>query len=331
MPTLLRHSSDREPGISREKKGQNGSSYTYRHANGKVVKHPKTLERINLLGLPPAYRDVWICADEHGHLQATGIDERGRKQYRYHEAWSAFRAQKKFDHLVDFAKALPALRRRVRQDLKRETPDKTFVSAALIRLIDRTSIRVGNQYYAKENGSYGATTLRRKHVKLSDDRLSLDFTAKGGKRVRCTTSDKTLNHILHRIDELPGQRLFQYLSETDDLCSLDSSDVNDYLRDGFSAKTFRTWRGTVTAFKTAAKADKPTIKTLSEAAASALHNTPTICRNSYIHPQVIELARMNPEEKALKMEAVSDAQIRGLRKAEARCLAYLEKTAAVSR
>lgn len=318
---MLRHSADSEAGISRRKRGK---GFSYHSSSGETVKDEKTLERIKLLGLPPAYKNVWICADEYGHIQATGRDDRGRKQYRYHTAWSDFRAQKKFDRLADFAEALPALRRRLVRDLKQTEPSKSFVCAALTRLIDRTSMRIGNAHYAEENGSFGATTLKRKHVKFLNDRLSFDYRAKGGKRVRCTTSDKTLNKTLNMIDELPGQRLFQYIGETGDIYPLDSSDVNAYIGENFSAKTFRTWRGTVAAFEVGLSPEPMTIKALSEAAAETLYNTPAICRNSYIHPAVIGLADKTVVEKETLIKSLDTESVRGLRKSEAQCLAFLK-------
>ena len=322
LPQVLRYSSDKEPGLSRRKCGK---GFTYITVSGDTVSDEATLERIKLLGLPPAYKDVWICADAQGHLQATGRDERGRKQYRYHTRWSDFRAQKKFDRLIDFADALPSLRRRIVRDLKQTRPTKSFVCAALTRLIDRTSMRVGNVHYAEENGSYGATTLKRKHIKFSEDRLSFDYRAKGGKRVRCTTSDKTLNKTLGLIDELPGQRVFQYIGETGDIHPLDSSDVNAYIGENFSAKTFRTWRGSVSAFEVGFQKTPVTIKAMSEAAAATLYNTPTICRNSYIHPAIIDLADMPPKEKERLLKKLKGDTQRGLRKSEAQCLAYLRQ------
>ncbi|WP_416876993.1 DNA topoisomerase IB [Litorimonas sp.] len=320
-PNLMRYSEDSEPGISRHKRGQ---SFYYKLPDGKTLKAKETLTRIKSLGLPPAYEDVWICLDEFGHLQATGRDAKGRKQYLYHEDWAQFRATQKFDKLIDFGNYLPSLRRRVRRDLRDNTASKKCVSAALTRLIDKTSMRIGTQAYADENGSYGATTLRHKHVRYDDGSLVFNFKAKGGKDVKLTMNDKNLHNTLEEIDSLPGQRLFQYLSDTGDICALDSSDVNQYIGDEFSAKTFRTWRGTVAAFKVAVRNDAPTIKAMSEAAAEELHNTPAICRTSYIHPNVIDLATEEAGNRAKLIEKVSGMTKRGLRKYEAQCLAFLE-------
>ena len=184
-------------------------------------------------------------------------------------------------------------------------------------------MRIGNQSYADENGSYGATTLRRKHISYEEDELIFNFKGKGGKEVSFRMNDKILHQTLEKIDNLPGHRLFQYLSASGDICALDSSDVNQYIGEEFSAKTFRTWRGTVAAFKAAARTDNLTIKTMSEAAAKELHNTPAICRRSYIHPKVIDLATTENEIKTKKIDEGKDSSKRGLRKYEAQCLNFL--------
>lgn len=321
VPKLMRYSEDSEPGISRHKRGK---TFYYKLPDGKRLEAEETLTRIKSLRLPPAYEDVWICVDEFGHLQATGRDVKGRKQYRYHDKWAEYRATQKFDKLVEFGEYLPSLRRRVRRDLRENSPSKRYASAALTRLIDKTSMRIGNQTYAEENGSFGATTLRQKHLKYDGNSLIFDFNAKGGKKVNFVTNDEILHKTLEQIDTLPGQRLFQYISENGEVCALDSSDVNRYIGEVFSAKTFRTWRGTVTAFKVAARTESPTIKAMCEAAAAELHNTPTICRSSYIHPKVIDLSTTSPDKKASIMRELSSASKRGLRKYEAQCLLFLK-------
>ena len=321
VPKMMRYSDDSEPGISRHKRGK---GFYYKLPDGSPLEAEDNLLRVKSLGLPPAYKDVWICADEFGHLQATGRDVKGRKQYRYHDKWAEFRAVQKFEKLIDFGDYLPSLRRRVRRDLRENTPSKKFASAALTRLIDKTSMRIGNQSYADENGSYGATTLKHKHVKYENGVLVFRFKAKGGKDVSHTMNDKILHNTLEEIDSLPGQRLFQYLSENGDICALDSSDVNQYIGDAFSAKTFRTWRGTVAAFRVASRMETPTIKSMCEAAADELHNTPAICRSSYVHPKVIDLASAETNVRAEVIKKVSGASKRGLRKYEAQCLSFLK-------
>lgn len=322
IPKILRRSHDAEPGISRIKRGK---GWSYHQPNGKLIKDSECLERIQTLGIPPAYEHVWICIDPHGHLQATGLDQSGRKQYRYHADWSAFRARKKYDCLIGFGHHLPALRRKIRRDLKQEADSKRFVCAALIRLMDKTAIRIGSPQYTKANGSFGATTLRRKHFKHSEGRLSLDYKAKGGKRIRRTLSDKTLARVLEKIDELPGYVLFQYRSVNGEICRLDSSDVNDYIGEDFSAKTFRTWQGSVSAYKAFCQSETPTIKSLSEAAAETLFNTATICRKSYIHPKIIDLVALSRDNQKRIKNQYRGSQSRGLRKYEAQCLAFINE------
>ena len=311
LPSILRHSSPDEPGISRRRRGR---GFSYHLPDGALLKSERELSRIKALGLPPAYSDVWICRDGHGHLQAVGTDDRGRRQYRYHADWSAFRAQQKFDRLEAFGRALPRLRDRVEHDLRRNTPDRDQVCAALIRLIDQAALRIGSQQYADTNKTFGATTLRSRHLTLDGHTLRLAFRAKGGKRVRKQVSDRRLARVLERIDDLPGHPLFTYVAEDDAVRQLGSDEVNAYIADSmgepdgpgrFTAKTFRTWHGSVAALDYAVEADEPlTIKAMSEAAAARLHNTPSIARSSYIHPAVIELAEMEPEPCAAALGAL---------------------------
>lgn len=319
MPKLLRYSSDAEPGYARRVQG---SGFSFFDDKGSRVTKETVLSRINGLGLPPAYTDVWICKDEFGHLQATGRDEKGRKQYRYHSDWRIFRDQQKFEGLPDFAEALPRIRAKVARDLKRDTPDRIFVSAALVRLIDKGALRIGNRGY--EGDSFGASTLRTRHFKITDNGFQLDYRAKGGKRVRKSIRDSSLAKTLEEIDDLPGRHLFQYVGDGGEICRLDSADVNAYLPDAFTAKTFRTWHGTVAAFK-AAQDENPTIKSLSEAAAARLHNTPAICRSSYIHPNVIALAEVSEAERQMRLQSLSPPATRGLVAAERSCLALISR------
>ena len=322
LPRILRFSSDTEPGITRRVRGK---GFSYHDEAGKRLSCEKALARIQSLGIPPAWRDVWICASAHGHLQATGRDARDRKQYRYHPEWRAHRDALKFANLVEFGNALPALRARVARDLSREKTDKRFASAALVRLLDRASLRIGNPEYTRDNGSFGATTLRSKHMKLTDEGLKLTFTAKGGKRVRKQVNDRTLNRVLQAIDDLPGRRLFSYIDASGGIRDLDSADINAYLGDeqDFTAKTFRTWRGTVEAFTEACESEDPTLKSLSERAARALHNTPAICRSSYIHPKVVKLAEMDGRPRAKAIGKVEGERRDGLRAREAELLAFI--------
>ncbi|WP_371395332.1 DNA topoisomerase IB [Fretibacter rubidus] len=311
MPESLRYSRDNENGIIRIK---NKAGFSYLHHDKTLIENPQTLERIGALGLPPAYRDVWICKDDSGHLQATGLDEKGRKQYRYHADWTDFRARQKFRQIVAFGTALPSIRRRITRDLRGDDANKNFVCAALLRLIDRAALRAGHASY----NATGATTLKRRHISLASHGLRLDFTAKGGKRVRKTIKDRTLAKVLQEIDDLPGRDLFQYIGVDGEVYNLDSGDANAYLRDDFTLKTFRTWHGSVAAFGHALNDSKPTIKAMSEAAAERLHNTPAICRSSYIHPDIIDLS------KGHDTKSYKDQKTPGLRKTERLMLAYLQ-------
>ena len=322
MPQMLTCSSDSEPGIVRRVRGK---GFSFHDAEGHKVGDAKTLDRIQALAIPPAWRDVWICAHDHGHIQATGYDERDRKQYRYHDKWREHRDALKFASLSEFGDSLPALRQRVRRDLGRNRPDKDFVCAALVRLLDKAALRVGTDAYARANKTYGATTLRMKHVCLRGGDIKLDFHAKGGKRVRKQINDRTLHRAMERIGDLKGYELFHYISDDGRRCGIDSGDVNAYLSetlDGdFSAKTFRTWHGTLAAFEEALDADDLTIKAMCERASGVLHNTPAICRSSYIHPAVIKLA--DDESRGERLSATEKARRSGLRVAEARLLAFL--------
>jgi len=325
LPSFLTHSSDKEPGIARRVRGK---GFSYHAHDGTKVDCDATLERIGTLGIPPAWREVWICTKEHGHLQATGLDERERKQYRYHPDWRVWRDRLKYAALPDFGRELPSLRARVSRDLGREQPDKAFVCAALVRLIDRASLRMGSPDYTDDNGSYGATTLLAKHVRMTDKGVKLNFVAKGGKRVRKQISDRKLHQVLQAIDDLPGREMFTWLDDDGEARRVDSADVNAYLSEAldgdYTAKSFRTWRGSVEAFAEAcATEDVLSVKAMSERAAIALHNTPAICRSSYIHPDIIALAEMEPKARIARLAKVEGERVRGLRVAEAELLAFL--------
>ena len=291
LPDLIYYPDDR-PGITRRKAGK---GWSYRAPDGTTIDDEAERERLNALAVPPAYVDVWISPKARGHLQATGYDERTRKQYRYHPNWSEWRSLRKYEELPGFGEALPALRRRIARSLGGEAGERDFAIAAVLRLIDSTSIRIGSEAYRAENGTEGATTLRSRNLKLTKGKVRLDFMAKGGKRVRRQLSDRTLMRALHDLSDLPGAPVFEWI-EDGERHAVHADHVNDWLReatglDHATAKTFRTWNGSVAALDAAMKAGEGvTIKAMAEAAAEVLHNTPTIARNSYIHPQVIDLA-----------------------------------------
>jgi DNA topoisomerase IB len=290
---------DELPGIARRRRGK---GFSYHDADGTPVRDIETLARIRALAIPPAYADVWICADPRGHLQATGRDARRRKQYRYHADWRALRDAGKFTRLLAFGAALPRIRRRVRTDLARPGLPREKVLALLVRLLDETLIRVGNDRYARDNRSFGLTTLRSRHVRAERGRLRFAFRGKSGQERDIALDDRRLARIVRRLQQLPGQRLFQYLDDDGTRQPVDSGMVNDYLREAsggeFTAKDFRTWGGTVRAIEVMAAVPLPntggeralagTIAAGVKDVAATLGNTPAVCRASYIHPAVFE-------------------------------------------
>lgn len=319
--------SDSEPGIRRHRTGR---SFCYRLPDGSLVRDAAVKARIAALGLPPAYENVWICIDENGHLQATGYDSRGRKQYRYHRDWSALKSGDKFAQLIAFGRALPRLRRAVRRDLDGPAGAAETMLAAIVVLLDEAQLRVGNRVYAQENRTFGATTLLKRHVSLSDGRIELRFVAKGGRRVRRSLRHPRLQRLLEQCADLPGRQLFVWKDEADLVHPIDSGRLNAYLADisglPVSAKTFRTWAGSLAAFALARQAieagERPTVRAMAAHAAETLHNTPAICRSSYIHPDILALAR-EPEtiRPALRRPPPPKP---GLRQEEARLLRFLE-------
>jgi DNA topoisomerase-1 len=325
----LSYVSDADPGIRRLRKGR---GFCYRLPNGKLLSDPAEKRRIASLGLPPAYEDVWICLDPRGHLQATGYDARGRKQYRYHAEWQSLRSELKFDQLVHFGEALPRIRRRIGRDLALEFDNPETVLAAIVALMDKAHLRVGNRAYAKENRTYGATTLLKRHMDLSDDTVMLRYVAKGGKRVSHTIRHPRLQRILEEIADLPGRQLFSWPDENGVPHPVDSGRLNAYLTEiaGFpvSAKTFRTWAGGLAGFNAVWQAvkegEKPRVKLICQAASERLHNTPAVCRTSYIHPAILSLVEdISPLEKIFS-EATEVSGPRGLRADERRLLAFLK-------
>lgn len=293
----LRYVTDSAPGISREAKGED---VHYLDAHGHAVKDTPTLARIKSLVIPPAWTGVWICARANGHLQATGRDARGRKQYRYHPDWRKTRDGDKFTRTINFGRALPRIRRRVARDLKRNGLGREKVLAAMVRLLETTLIRIGNEEYLKQNNSVGLSTMRNKHVTIKGGVMHFQFRGKSGKHHEIDLDDPRLARTVRKIQELPGQDLFQYLDADGNRQKITSTDVNDYLHeiggDEFSAKDFRTWAGTVLAaialreferFDSHAQAKRNLVAAI-ESVSKRLGNTPAICRKCYIHPVVME-------------------------------------------
>jgi DNA topoisomerase-1 len=292
----LRYVSDRSHGIRRER---SGDGFDYISANGAKIIDEDELMRIRKLAIPPAYQDVWICPYPNGHIQATGRDARGRKQYRYHPRWRAVRDEGKYGKMLIFGTVLPAIRAQVERDLSKRGLPREKVLAAIVRLLEGTLIRVGNEEYAKTNNSFGLTTLRNRHVRVDGgSRIRFDFRGKSGTEHHINLHDRKLAAIVQRCQELPGQELFQYLDDHGQPHTVGSDDVNEYLRDitgeEITAKDFRTWAATnlaalalqrLEAFDSGAKAKKNVVQAV-EAVAKMLGNTPAICRKCYIHPAI---------------------------------------------
>jgi len=293
----LRYVSDEQPGYTRKGKGK---SFQYFDTAGKLIRDETRLLRIRRLAIPPAYRQIWICPLSNGHIQATGRDDRGRKQYRYHERWRSIRDENKYDRILVFAAALPKIRRRLEADLKLPALKREKVFATVVQLLQSTFIRVGNEEYARQNKSVGLTTMKDHHVQVRGMKLRFRFRGKSGIQHEVDISDRRIAKIVRKLQDLPGQQLFQYLDDDGKLCEVTSQDVNDYLREitgeDFTAKDFRTWAGTVlTAMALNAQGEfeskkeaAMSVKNAIAAAAKLLGNTPTICRKCYVHPVVLE-------------------------------------------
>jgi DNA topoisomerase I len=331
----LRYVSDRSPGIRRER---SAGGFDYFGADGAKITNEEELTRIRKLAIPPAYQNVWICPFPNGHLQATGRDTRGRKQYRYHPRWRAVRDEGKYGKMLIFGKVLPAIRAQVERDLSKRGLPREKVLAAIVRLLEGTLIRVGNEEYAKTNNSFGLTTLRNRHVRVEgDSRIRFDFRGKSGTEHHIDLRDRKLATIVRRCQELPGQELFRYLDEEGQSHTVGSDDVNDYLHDitgeEITAKDFRTWAATNIAalalqglevFDSQAKAKKNVLQAV-EAVAKMLGNTPAICRKCYIHPAIFDGYLDGTLLKTLKQR--SDEKLadpgHGLRAEEAAVVGFL--------
>jgi DNA topoisomerase I len=302
-PALLCYIDDGLPGITRRalKRG-----WAWFDPKGRRITDRDEIDRLNAIGMPPAYVDCWFCPSPQGHIQATGYDAKGRKQYRYHLDFRASQDADKYDRCAAFGRALPLLRARVESDLRGRALGRDTVIAAVIRLLDLGRVRVGNESYAKANKSYGATTLRRRHAQLSGGKIRLQFRAKSGKLQQLTIADGRLARLARRCQDLPGQHLFQYLDDCGEPHPVASEDVNAYLREtmgeAFSAKHFRTWGASVIAFQTLVEADGPiSLKTMIAPVCEALGNTPAIARKSYVHPALIEAAQARGLPEGLKL------------------------------
>ena len=294
----LSYVNDNEPGIGRRRAGK---SFSYRRPDGTLVKDAETLARIRKLAIPPAYSDVWICPDPYGHIQATGRDAKGRKQYRYHPDWTALQAETKFARMAAFGRALPQIRERVNRDLAKPGLPREKVLAAVVRLLELTLIRVGNDEYARTNKHFGLTTMRDRHVSIEGSEVGFEFTGKSGIKHKTGLKDRRLARVIKACQDVPGQRLFQYLDREGQRHAIGSVDVNAYLKEisgeeQFTAKDFRTWAGTIAAAKALAMQPQPQsateakrlLTTCVKATAGLLGNTPAVCRSSYIHPAVLE-------------------------------------------
>lgn len=333
----LRYVSDLHPGFTRKAAGK---GWQYFDLQGRRITDEREIGRLNRLAIPPAWTDVWICPHPNGHIQATGRDQRRRKQYRYHEDWRATRDATKYERMAAFGRALPRIRRRVTADLRKRGLGREKVLAAIVRLLEATLIRVGNEEYARDNRSYGLTTLRNRHVRVKRGTIHFEFTGKSGRKHEIGLHDPRLAEIVDRVQDLPGQELFGYIGDEGSVVDVKSDDVNAYLREiageEFSAKDFRTWSGTVMAAMFLAaearapahKATKKNLASVVKDVAERLGNTPSVCRKCYIHPvvldsylagEVVQVAKADPS-------AVPRAE-NGLSAAERAVLEFLEKKA----
>ncbi len=321
---------DTMPGWRRERRGD---EFVYLDTEGRVIRDEESLRRIRSLAIPPAYENVWICPLPQGHLQATGRDARGRKQYRYHPLWQALRDADKFDRMRAFALALPRIRRRVERDLKLSGLSKAKVLATIVRLLDTTYLRVGNEEYTRSNGSYGLTTLRNRHVAVKGGTVRLSFRGKSGVRQQVQIDDPRIARIVRKLQDLPGQELFQYLDDDGHTHAIGSAEVNDYLREAsggdFTAKDFRTWHASALALERLADCEvaenatqaQRLIKEVITGVAGQLGHTVSVCRKAYVHPLVLSSFTEGRLHAAREKAARAP---RGLKESERRLLALLK-------
>jgi DNA topoisomerase I len=332
----LRYVSDDQPGYTRKPKGKD---FEYFDTDGKLIRDETRLLRVRRLAIPPAYESVWICPSPNGHIQATARDARGRKQYRYHERWREARDENKYDRMLVFGQALPKIRRQMNKDMGLSGLPRNKVLATVVHLLGRTFIRIGNEEYARENKSFGLTTMQNRHVDVKGAKLSFSFRGKSGVKHEIDVSDRRLANIIRKLQDLPGQDIFQYEDEAGEVRNVTSQDVNDYLHEmtgeEFTAKDFRTWAGTVlTAMALNAQGpgedtaqSKKNIKTAITAVAKILGNTPTICRKCYVHPVVLESYLDGDMIEGLKQkteEALSE-NLEELRAEEAAVMSFIQE------
>ncbi|MEY2562547.1 MAG: topoisomerase [Verrucomicrobiota bacterium] len=332
----LRYVNDDQPGYTRKPKGDD---FEYFDTEGKPIRDETRILRIRRIAIPPAYKDVWICPSPNGHIQATARDSRGRKQYRYHERWREARDENKYDRMLVFGQALPKIRRRVSKDMELPDLPRNKVLATVVHLLGRTFIRIGNEEYARENQSFGLTTMRNRHVDVKGAKLRFSFKGKSGVKHEIDVSDRRLAKIIRKLQDLPGQDIFQYQDEAGEVRNVTSQDVNDYLGEvtgeEFTAKDFRTWAGTVlTAMALNAQGPveseaqaKKNIKDAIAAVAKVLGNTPTVCRKCYVHPVVLEAYLDGDMIEGLrqKTEEALSKQLDDLRAEEAAVMSFLQE------
>src|SRR6476661_2119412 len=333
----LRYVSDATPGIHRRRAGR---GFAYVSADGRPLRDAATLARIRSLAIPPAYTDVWICPTPNGHLQATGRDARGRKQYRYHPRWREVRDETKFGRMVAFSESLPRLRKRMKDDLAKSGLPREKVLATVVRLLECTGIRVGNEEYARNNRSFGLTTLRDHHVEISGSTMRFEFRGKSGKTHRVALSDRRLARIVARCQAVPGAELFQYEDDEGGRVAIGSGDVNDYLREisgeDFTAKDFRTWAGTLQAVAalealgpaTSEREAKSAILKAIDQVAEQLNNTRAVCRKYYVHPAVLERYEAGTLHEALANGRGNGSAVTGLEPGEKALVRLLRDVAA---
>ena len=330
LPPGLRYTTDEDPGITRRRRG---TGYSYSTPDGKTISSAAERDRLNSLAVPPAYTDVWFCTDPHGHLQATGFDDRGRKQYRYHPEWSEWRETLKFDGLLEFGLALPGLRGAMDYALKGDGLKRERILGAVVKLLDRTAARIGNETYYQENGTAGLTTLRKKHVETDGNSIHLSYRAKGGKDREFDLHHPTLSTIIDRMEELPGQRLFQY-TDGNQVHPVDSTQINEWLKEksgieGISAKYFRTWHASRLTLVDLLSTDPGETKTarirreteVLKQTSAILGHRPPVCKKHYIHPEILTRHRAGTLEKIF---TESPGSVRGLNADEETLIHFLQ-------